>query len=239
MLVDQATQLEQIQCTEALWLGVVETFAEIGLCHAIYLTVGAEFDAPFMRSTIPGLYENYPPERDPFLRHSCTSYDILTLGAAYIDSHPYVSETERAFVERAAKAGLNAGLGIPVRLKGFDRFGGFIVGNGQDRDRFDADMLPRADELRLFCHLIHRRFEDLAAEAAMPLPTAFDDLSPREREIVLLLARGCSRQEAAEICDISVHTVSDYAKAAYRKLGVHNRAQAAAMLHAAPSNGRG
>ena len=191
-----------------------------------------------VRSTIPGLYENYPVEQDPFLRHSCTSYDILRIGAAYVDNYPVVSETQRAFVKRASKAGLKTGLAIPVRLKGFERFGGFIAGNDQDREEFELAMDPHTDELRLFCHLIHRRFEDLAAEANLPVPKEFDALSPREREIVLLLARGRSRQEAAEICNISVHTVSDYAKAAYRKLGVHNRAQAAALLHAAATSGR-
>lgn len=58
-----------------------------------------------------------------------------------------------------------------------------------------------------------------------------DTLSPRAREIVYLLAQGRSRQETAEPCTISVHTVSDYAKSAYRKLGVNNRAQVAALIY--------
>ena len=95
---------------------------------------------------------------------------------------------------------------------------------------------------------MHRRIEELTnttpnvdpepMDFAKPLlapslPVQFDVLSPREREVVYLLAQGRSRQEAAEICGISVHTVSDYAKSGYRKLGVNNRAQAAAILHGA------
>ena len=66
---------------------------------------------------------------------------------------------------------------------------------------------------------------------APDLPDTFEALTPREREVVYLLAQGHSRQQTAAICTISVHTVSDYAKSAYRKLGVHNRAQVAALIY--------
>lgn len=233
MLVDQANQLEQYRCADALWRGVVETLTNAGLDQVIYLTVSSDFKGPALLCTIPGLYDDLPAERDPFLRHSCNSYDTIPAGLAYLDSHPYVNDAETKVVERAAKAGLNAGIGIPVRLKSSDRFGGFILGNKMSKAEFDAEFMPRSEDLRLFCHLIHRRFEELATESALTLPCAFDVLSPRELEIVLLLARGSSRQQAAATCGISVHTVSDYAKTAYRKLGVNNRAQAAALLHAA------
>lgn len=66
---------------------------------------------------------------------------------------------------------------------------------------------------------------------APDLPAPFDILSPREREVVYLLAQGQSRKQAADSCGVPIHTVSDYAKSGYHKLGVHNRAQAAAILH--------
>ncbi|GLT08999.1 LuxR C-terminal-related transcriptional regulator [Sulfitobacter porphyrae] len=249
MLVNRAATLERIDDADALWDATVATLASAGFDHAIYLTVSSDFTAPFLRCTAPEVYAQRPPEQDPFLRYACESYRILPLGAEFIDAHPYVTDTERSFIESAAEAGMRSCLGIPMRLRGSDRFGGFIVGTGRDKTSFMEKVFPRAEEIRLFCLLVHRRFEELTTQNATPvpetskngefskfliapeLPEPFEMLSPREREIVYLLAQGRSRQETAELCTISVHTVSDYAKSAYRKLGVNNRAQVAALIY--------
>ncbi|AXI48712.1 hypothetical protein C1J03_02800 [Sulfitobacter sp. SK012] len=91
--------------------------------------------------------------------------------------------------------------------------------------------------------IIHRRIEELAepenttdaskprhALVPEPLPQGFDVLTPREAEVLLLLAQGHTRKRTAHVCGLSVHTVSDYAKHGYKKLGVSNRAQVAALL---------
>lgn len=51
-------------------------------------------------------------------------------------------------------------------------------------------------------------------------------LSPRERQIVELMAQGSTNGEIATELHLSPHTVKDHASAVYRKLGVRNRAQA-------------
>lgn len=245
MLVDHAAILEKIQDVDALWHAVVETLACIGFEHAIYLTVSNTFESPFLRCTMVGLYDEFPPQDDPFLRYSCDNYDIIPIGAEFVDGHPYITDRERAFIDRASAKGFRAGLAVPMRLQGSGRFGGFIIGTTLDRSTFMTRMMPRTEEIRLFCLLIHRRIEDLISpqqpqsEAddfrtppiAPRLPHVLDQLTPREREIIYLLARGRSRKEAAKMCGISIHTVSGYAKSAYRKLGVRNRAQAAALIN--------
>jgi DNA-binding CsgD family transcriptional regulator len=50
-------------------------------------------------------------------------------------------------------------------------------------------------------------------------------LTPRERQVMSLLLTGASRKEAAGQLDLSEHTVGDYVKAIYRKLGVSSRAE--------------
>jgi DNA-binding CsgD family transcriptional regulator len=254
MLVNRAARLEMIGDIDALWHAAVDTLATAGFDHAIYLTVDDRFESPFLRCTVPGLYDDARPQDDPFLRHVCDTYEIMAIGSEFIASHPYLQADERELIQRGNKGGIRSALGIPMRLQGSARFGGFIVGNGMDRATFMDRIFPRAEEIRLFCLLIHRRIEDLeqkpAAQSrqqnggdfrapllAPALPEPFDALSPREREIVYLLAQGRSRQEAAEICGISVHTVSDYAKSGYRKLGVNNRAQVASKIAAAPPRG--
>ena len=66
--------------------------------------------------------------------------------------------------------------------------------------------------------------------ALAPQTKVTDQLSPREREIIYLIARGLSRKECARLCQISPHTVAEYTKNAYRKLGVRNRFEAADAL---------
>lgn len=51
-------------------------------------------------------------------------------------------------------------------------------------------------------------------------------LTPREREVLLALARGYSYAETAEALGISGHTVGDHVKRIYAKLAVRSRAEA-------------
>ncbi len=244
MLVQHAETLEKLTDIDELWHGVVQTLEPVGFDHVIYLTVNDHFDTPFLRTTMDGLYDRLQPQDDPFLHHACHSYTVVQIGSEFVQKHPHITAAERDFVARAGRSGFLSGFGIPTRLKGSDRFGGFILGTGLDRATFVKRISPFAEEVQLFCVLIHRRIEELSAlppsphaqiqpspDAPQTLPDRFEHLTPREREVVILLAQGCSRKQAAEICGISVHTVSDYAKMGYRKLGVHNRAQAAALLH--------
>jgi DNA-binding CsgD family transcriptional regulator len=55
-------------------------------------------------------------------------------------------------------------------------------------------------------------------------------LTPREREVVLMAARGMTSRQIAERLVISVRTVNNLIQHAYVKLGVHNRREAAAAL---------
>ncbi len=53
-------------------------------------------------------------------------------------------------------------------------------------------------------------------------------LSERELEVLRLVAQGASTREIAQQLIVAVSTVKTYLKGIYRKLGVHNRAQAVA-----------
>jgi DNA-binding NarL/FixJ family response regulator len=55
-----------------------------------------------------------------------------------------------------------------------------------------------------------------------------EDLSPREREVLELLARGFLYKEIADSLGISVQTVNTYIRRIYEKLHVRSRAQAVA-----------
>ena len=67
----------------------------------------------------------------------------------------------------------------------------------------------------------------LRGQQERPRPDDEDsDLSPREYELLQLLARGQSNRQAAEALSLSPHTVGDHVKSIYRKLGVSSRGEA-------------
>ncbi len=55
-------------------------------------------------------------------------------------------------------------------------------------------------------------------------------LSPRERQVAMLLGRGLSTQDIAATLDVSVHTVKRHTERVFAKLGVRTRAAVAALI---------
>jgi DNA-binding NarL/FixJ family response regulator len=64
-----------------------------------------------------------------------------------------------------------------------------------------------------------------------------EELSPREQEVVNLLAQGYLYKEIAENLNISVPTVNTYIRRIYEKLHVRSRAQAVAKLRVTSERG--
>ena len=65
-------------------------------------------------------------------------------------------------------------------------------------------------------------------------PSRSDDaspLTPREREVLTLVARGLTNREAAEQLELGEESVKTYLERAYGKLGVSRRAEAVAEAH--------
>jgi len=60
------------------------------------------------------------------------------------------------------------------------------------------------------------------------------DLTPREREIALLAAGGCSSREIADRLVVSVRTVDNHLRNAYRKLGITRRQDLPRVLTGTP-----
>lgn len=51
------------------------------------------------------------------------------------------------------------------------------------------------------------------------------NLSPREKQVVLLLLQGMTLRQVAPELGLTVSTVSTYSKAIYKKLGINSRAE--------------
>jgi DNA-binding NarL/FixJ family response regulator len=74
---------------------------------------------------------------------------------------------------------------------------------------------------------IARKVVQSFKQASAPVPPGHE-LSPREQEVLELLARGYLYKEIAERLNISVPTVNTYIRRMYEKLHVRSRAQAVA-----------
>jgi HD-GYP domain-containing protein (c-di-GMP phosphodiesterase class II) len=72
-------------------------------------------------------------------------------------------------------------------------------------------------------------------------PTLPRDLTPREAEVLVLLARGLSNKEMAERLSVSARTVGSHVEHLYAKIGVSTRGAAAmfAMRHGLADSGGG
>ena len=130
-----------------------------------------------------------------------------------------LSERERSHLLGYRSAGILNGLALPVFGPG-GRNGIFGAELKADTSRLSPDDLAG---LRWACQVMHLKY------SALLLPTlgAFPDLSPRELEVLVWVARGKTNSSIGDILSISGHTVEAHVRRIYLKLGVCDRVSAA------------
>jgi DNA-binding NarL/FixJ family response regulator len=74
--------------------------------------------------------------------------------------------------------------------------------------------------------------EPARPSAVAPIVAEAYDLSPREQEIIRLIARGVGTPGIADDLHVSRHTVRDHLKAIFAKVGVSSRGELVARLFA-------
>lgn len=88
-------------------------------------------------------------------------------------------------------------------------------------ERFIASLQGIArGELPLSPVMANRLIEHFSSEAP-----GMVHLTPREREVLILIAKGISSPAIAQMLNLSYHTVNGYVKEIYRKLDVSSRAE--------------
>jgi DNA-binding NarL/FixJ family response regulator len=108
-----------------------------------------------------------------------------------------------------------------VRIEAFDRAAGLLIGA-------DDYMVKPLDPDELIARVRRHLAPQTRGSAA---PPAVRLLTPRELEVLRLLAEGVDQREIAERLVISSKTVATHIQHILVKLGVHSRAQAVAAAH--------
>ena len=104
---------------------------------------------------------------------------------------------------------------------------GFLLKDVRPDELVDAIRVVAAGNSLFGPAAARRLVERFARPAAAPPPSAaLEALTEREREILELLARGCSNAELAARLYLSEATVKTHVSAVLRKLGVRDRLQA-------------
>lgn len=136
---------------------------------------------------------------------------------------------ERHF-ERALE--LNRGMGASTWLAHTAyEYGRFLCGRGGEDRRRGKDLLTEAATLagRIGMNGLLERVGSQGVPASPPdLPNG---LSPREAQILELVARGFSNREIGEELQISEHTAANHIRSILRKTDSANRTEAASFAH--------
>lgn len=225
---ETALAIESAEQADDVWEIAVDAISSVGLPIVIYMTVGEDRRGLRLRTNVREIYDSYDTSNSPFLNYCCKSYDVTPTGAAFLGMHDYLSSKDRELILRAQDFGFRSGVGIPIRLEGTGRFGGFNLGCSLERDTFERDIMPIVPDLRFLSFVTHRRLTDLDPFVPHEI---LDVLTPREREIAQLVARGMSRKKCAHELSLSPHTLNDHLKSVYRKLEVHNRVELSHVLN--------
>jgi DNA-binding NarL/FixJ family response regulator len=105
---------------------------------------------------------------------------------------------------------------------------GYVLKNASEEELRTAMSDALAGNFPVDRHLVRDVLRRVANEAPAPPPAAPPDvLSSREREVLELLARGCTNREIAEQLVITSSTVKVHVEHILAKLGVSDRTQAA------------
>ncbi len=108
---------------------------------------------------------------------------------------------------------------------------GYVPKRAASDDLISAIRSAYANEIYLYPSLARALVTDFVGRAQAegglpgPQPQPLESLTPREKEVLELLAAGQSNEEIADRLVISRHTVARHRENIMRKLGLHNRSE--------------
>lgn len=168
---------------------------------------------------------------DRYVEKNYVRIDPVILGC-FQKFHPidwktldWSGKATRAFLQDAIDHGIgNQGYSIPIRGPN-GQFAHFTLSRSASDDEWSAFIAQYKRDLILLAHAFNEKALEIQPGRA---PAAAQPLSPRELDVMTLLAAGHSRSQAAAHLSISEHTLRVYVESARHKLGAMNTTHAVA-----------
>ena len=112
---------------------------------------------------------------------------------------------------------------------------GFMLKRTPAEELVDAIRIVAEGEALLTPEATRRLVADFARQDHAPTGSrgAMDWLTPREREVLVLIAHGLTNHEIASSLDVTLETIKTHVKRIFTKIGVHDRAQAVIVAYEA------
>lgn len=216
--IQQATTLDGLQ---SVIMGLRD---HLGVEHVIYHSVNSTGQQYAVLT--------YSPEWvDRYLAEDYARIDPVVQGC-FRRFHPvnwktldWSARAARMFLGEALDAGVgNQGYSVPIRGPN-GQFAMFTVSHRARDGTWEKFTVEHVADLILFAHFVNQRA--LEIEGGHDL-NVMRSLSPREIDVLTMLAMGLNRAQAADSLAISEHTFRTYVESARFKLGANNTTQAVA-----------
>ena len=110
---------------------------------------------------------------------------------------------------------------------------GFLLKDAPRERLVEAIRVVHSGDALLSPSITRRLVEDFAArtDPLQPPPALVDELTPREREVLVLVARGLSNREIADRLVVTEATVKSHVGSILMKLGLRDRVQAVVFAY--------
>ena len=108
---------------------------------------------------------------------------------------------------------------------------GFLLKDRPPEELVAAVRVVASGEALLAPSVTRRLIEEFARRAPAVKPTELDELTEREREVLVLMARGLSNAEIAKALFVAETTVKTHVGRVLHKLGLRDRAQAVVLAY--------
>lgn len=231
-LRDMATKIEDVlsklqEVTTLLDLQkLVEDLRDIyDVDHAVYHAINNSGDM-FAALTYDPTWEPHYREQqyvtsDPVVRNSLKQFQPLNWKRL-----DWSTKHARQMYAEAVDAGIgNQGYSIPIRGPN-GQFALFTVNGTNTDDEWATFLKDYGRDMLLVSHYLHQKVMEIIDPDDL---TDTKELSPRERDALMLLGAGRSRGQVADQLSISEHTLRVYIDTARHKLGALNTTHAVAL----------